>query len=265
MVPLKLTLRNFLCYGEAVPTLDLEGIHIACLCGQNGHGKSALLDAITWALWGKARGNSHDELVHYGRDEMMVELDFRARGVCYRVVRRHSLGGARRRPGATDLQLQVRSEATYRPITGNSVRDTQSTIDRTVGMDYDTFINSAYLVQGRADEFTDKTPGARKEVLARILGLQYYDRVQERAKELGDQKKARAALVEAEVMRIRGETATVETTKAQLNEVLFKLGALAPSVESAQAGVDALKAHVDGLVQRRQDIARLEQRVPQIE
>ena len=50
MIPLKLTLSNFLCYRENVETLDFAGVHVACLCGGNGHGKSALLDSITWAL-----------------------------------------------------------------------------------------------------------------------------------------------------------------------------------------------------------------------
>ncbi|MEC9446122.1 MAG: AAA family ATPase, partial [Chloroflexota bacterium] len=49
MIPLKLTLSNFLCYRENVETLDFAGVHVACLCGANGHGKSALLDSITWA------------------------------------------------------------------------------------------------------------------------------------------------------------------------------------------------------------------------
>ena len=35
MIPLKLSVRNFLCYRDNVPTLDFEGIHIACLCGDN--------------------------------------------------------------------------------------------------------------------------------------------------------------------------------------------------------------------------------------
>ena len=50
-------------------------------------------------------------------------------------------------------------------------------------MDYDTFINSAFLLQGRADEFTSKTPSDRKAVLASILGLDAYDRLQVRARE----------------------------------------------------------------------------------
>ena len=54
MIPLKLRLSNFMCYREE-QTLDFSGIHLACLAGDNGHGKSALLDAITWALWGRAR------------------------------------------------------------------------------------------------------------------------------------------------------------------------------------------------------------------
>ena len=109
MVPLKLTVKNFLCYGEDVPPLDFEGIHVACLCGQNGHGKSALLDAITWALWGKARGRTQEELIRYGYSDMMVELEFMARDTHYRAARRHSVSGrvsptpGRHRPPASDL------------------------------------------------------------------------------------------------------------------------------------------------------------------
>ena len=45
-------------------------------------------------------------------------------------------------------------------------------------MDYDTFVNSAFIVQGRADEFTQKNARQRKEVLGRILGLGRYDQLQ---------------------------------------------------------------------------------------
>ena len=55
MIPLSLSLRNFLSYGENVPPLDFTQFRIACLTGDNGHGKSALLDGITYALWGEAR------------------------------------------------------------------------------------------------------------------------------------------------------------------------------------------------------------------
>ena len=65
-----------MCYRDAVPTLNFNNIHVACLSGDNGHGKSALLDSITWALWGQSRTRTQDELIHQGLNDMMVELEF---------------------------------------------------------------------------------------------------------------------------------------------------------------------------------------------
>ena len=183
MIPQRLSIKNFLCYRENVPSLDFTGIHLACLCGDNGHGKSALLDAITWSLWGKARGRTQDDLISYGADEARVELEFVCRDTNYRVIRSHAKGIAgRRRTGASDLQLQILNGADAQPISGNSIRETQILVEQLVGMDYDTFINSAFLIQGRADEFASKTPSERKAVLASILGLNMYDEYQERAR-----------------------------------------------------------------------------------
>jgi len=231
LIPLKLTLKNFLCYGDAVPTLDLEGLHLVCLCGRNGHGKSALLDAITWALWGKARGRTHDELIRFGRDEMLVDLEFSARDDRYRVTRRHAAGAGRRRTGSSDLQLQVQAGDGFQPITGNTIRGTQVEIDRITGMDYDTFINSAFLLQGRADEFTNKTAGDRKEVLAKILDLGYYDRLQERARQRTVEKKGKAEGAQSELERMGQELARsgryryeLETVEADLKTVAVELG-----------------------------------------
>ncbi len=71
MIPTEIEVENFLAY-RSPGTLRLEGVHIACLSGPNGAGKSSLLDAITWALWGKARSNSPDDLVHQGARNMQV-------------------------------------------------------------------------------------------------------------------------------------------------------------------------------------------------
>ena len=82
MIPLKLTVKNFLCYRDNAPTLDLESVHVACLCGDNGHGKSALLDAITFALWGSSRlgERGHDDLIHKGQRDMLGRARVRIRG-----------------------------------------------------------------------------------------------------------------------------------------------------------------------------------------
>ena len=112
---------------------------------------------MTWCLWGQARTGSrnYDALIAYGETECRVELDFQAQGQTYRVIRRRLRSGR----GRTELDLFTLNDAGQpRPITGNSVRDTDARIRRLVGMDYDTFVNSAFLLQGRSDEFTRKTP-----------------------------------------------------------------------------------------------------------
>ena len=86
MIPIKLELLNFLSYQEPEPLL-FDGVHVACLVGPNGAGKSSLLEAITWALWGKARTNAADELIHHERTEMRVVFTFDQSGSKYEVTR----------------------------------------------------------------------------------------------------------------------------------------------------------------------------------
>lgn len=180
MIPIKLTLVNFMPYRQT--SLSFDGIHIACLCGNNGNGKSSLLDAITWALWGKSRARSDDDLIHLGEAEMSVELDFNVGRQGYRVIRKRSKPKPSR-PGRSLLDFQLNAGQGYKSIAGNTISETEGKIVETLRMDYDTFINSAYLVQGHSDEFTRAQPAKRKEVLSSILGLSRYDELELRARE----------------------------------------------------------------------------------
>lgn len=96
MIPVKLALKNFLSYGEDVPPLDFTQFHIACLSGNNGQGKSALLDALTWAVWGEGRKASQEKkadssLLRIGQKDMQVEFVFDLEGDRYRIIRNYSI------------------------------------------------------------------------------------------------------------------------------------------------------------------------------
>src|SRR5436305_15285110 len=92
MLPVRLELRNFLAYHEPRP-ISYEVLSLACLSGPNGAGKSSLLDAMTWALWGRARGQSDDDLIHMGYDDMAVKFTFRQDHNLFRVVRQRTKKG----------------------------------------------------------------------------------------------------------------------------------------------------------------------------
>src|SRR5438093_7357822 len=95
VIPVRLNLRNFMCYTDVHEPLEFDGIRVACLAGANGNGKSALLDAMTWALWGKARTNRADDLMHQSPSatDMEVEFEFRLCDAKYRVLRKRSRRG----------------------------------------------------------------------------------------------------------------------------------------------------------------------------
>ncbi|MBD48032.1 MAG: chromosome segregation protein SMC, partial [Dehalococcoidia bacterium] len=199
--------------------MDLEGVHVACLCGDNGHGKSALIDAITWAIWGYARGKSQDSLIHFGESDMWVELEFQARDTRYKVIRRHSRSSRRGTNSKTDLQFQLLTASGFEPMTGNSIRETQFHLQQLIGMDYDTFINSALLLQGRADEFTNKSPGERKEILGKILRLNFYDYLQEKCRKQVIELDRSAREIEASLVFMRQETELREEYEKELRSI----------------------------------------------
>ncbi len=259
MIPLKLTVRNFMCYRDDVPTLDLDGLHVACLCGDNGHGKSALLDAITWALWGKARARTQEELVHQGRSDMAVELDFKAREQTYRVSRKYSRTA--RGSQSTLLELQVLTDDGSRPITGNTVRDTESRIRDLLHMDYDTFVNTAFLLQGRADEFTRSTPAQRKECLAEVLDLAYYRRLEERARERSRNVSGRLREIEGAIAHMRAQVDGRPASEERLAEIEAALTRLRPEVEQRRSAVESLRSEIEQQRRRWSDVQALDQRM----
>ena len=261
MIPVKLTMRNFMCYRDNVPPLYFDGIHLACLAGDNGNGKSALIDAITWALWGRARAKSDDDLVHSGQTEMEVEFEFRVGQQLYRIIRKRSKPRRQRSAGQSILELQMSTEDSYKSITGNSIAQTQQKIIDILHMDYDTFINSAYLRQGHDDEFTVKRPVERKEVLGEILGLSLYDELEGQAKELAKQQETEKAGIETtikdiigelaqkpayevELEQVQGELASIETTIAEKESRLKELRQTKEAMEKKEAQLEQIEAHI---------------------
>ena len=236
MVPNKLTIENFKSYGTLLNPLDLNGVHIVCLSGQNGHGKSSLLDAICWAIWGDEVHRPQDELVKHGENDMRVELEFYSDGYfqktegrnLYKVIRRFSRRKGSR-SGATSLELyvaqtrEVNTELDFQVLTGNTIRDTQFSIFKLVGMDYRTFINSAFLLQGRSDEFTNSTPALRQRTLGEILQLDYFDKLQELAREKIRELRSTKTTLELQINTLEEQVSRFTQEEIELNVLSFDL------------------------------------------
>lgn len=179
MIPVTLQLQNFLSYGRDVEPLDFTQFNIANLSGGNGQGKSALLDALTWALWGEGRKAQQEKkadrgLLKIGENQMWVDLVIELEGDRYRIIRKFSLI---KKKSHSELELMVYDDKKndYISLTAPSIRQTQQKINTILRMDYNTFINSAFILQGRVDEFTRKGATERKHILSEVLGLSHYE------------------------------------------------------------------------------------------
>jgi len=265
VIPLRLTLSNFMCYGENVPPLQLDGVRVACLCGENGAGKSTLLDAITWALWGKARARSlDDELIRQNSSEMAVELEFQVLGNVYRVVRKRSRS-IPKHPGHTVLELQLVNGEGSRSVSADTVRETQRKIIDLLRMEYETFINSAFLMQGRADEFTLKAAGDRKQVLADILDLSMYDRLEGLAKEERDKCRQSKAVLEMSVRSLDAELARKPEYEKAVSDASSCLSPLEAQSEKGRLELEALQKERALLEHKGGQLKEIEQRKAQAE
>ncbi len=258
MIPLSLKLRNFMCYRDNVPPLSFDGIHTACLSGDNGNGKSALIDAMTWALWGKARAKSDDELVHTEQKEMEVEFDFAVGGQPYHIIRKRARPKKASGAGQSALEFQMATDGGFKSISGNSIAQTQQKITGTLHMDYDTFVNSAFLRQGHADEFTTKRPTERKEVLSNILGLDYYDQLEDKARELAREQELAKTQLESTLRDISDELAMKPEYETELEKAQQIFTQIEGVVQEKETGLNELRQQKETLEKKKVQFDQLE-------
>jgi DNA repair protein SbcC/Rad50 len=255
VIPLRLEITNFLAYRSPAP-LDFTGIHVAVLCGENGAGKSSLLDALTWALWGKARAKTDNELVHQGQTDMRVEFTFALRDQVYRVIRARKVG----RSASSLLDFQLRNSAgQFVTMSEPTIPKTQEKIIQVLRLTHETFVNSAYLVQGQADEFTGKRPTERKQVLADILGLQDWEIYENRAKDKIKAIDARLAALEAILQEIETELNRRAEYETELREAQARVISVGERLRAAEAGwaqIDSARTAMAALDRQINDLAR---------
>ncbi|MDP3724008.1 MAG: SMC family ATPase, partial [bacterium] len=235
MIPKRLELSNFTSYGANVPTLDFTSFHLAAVAGPNGAGKSSLLDAITWALWGTSRmGDAADPLIHTNATHMRVAFTFELNGKDYTVER------TRTKKGAGRSTLALFSKNTN--LTEGTIRRTQEKIVELLRMTYEVFINSSYLRQGHADEFTTKGPADRKRILADILGLSHYDALEEKAKRCGRENENRSEALDFHLTEIEAELAQKEQQEKVLSAAQTQLKQAEQSLSTTKRALDTLRA-----------------------
>ncbi len=165
-------LINFLSHSNSKVSFE-KGVTV--IYGHNGAGKSSIIDAIKFALFGEKRGASISDLIRRGEQDMSVTLDFTIGEHEYQIQRMMSQG-----------KSGIKSRDAVLTEDGNELARTVSGVDSRVsdimGIDKDTFLNSVFVEQGEIDALISKTKAEKENTFSKILGL---DLLGQFAKDLG--------------------------------------------------------------------------------
>jgi exonuclease SbcC len=261
MIPLRLKLAGFLSYREPVE-LDFTRFDLACISGANGAGKSSLMDAITWALFGNAR--RRDEAVINTHPEIKaaeVNFQFAYEGNIYRIQRTLPRGKSQ------DLQFQIfkgspladqPQAGDWRPLTESTNRETQARIERTLRLDYETFINASFFLQGKADQFTQQRPPERKRILGSILGLEIWERYKDEAAEQRKRVESQVEVKQGLLNEILSELEEEDDRRVRLAVLESDLARLTESRQAQASALEDLRRVIAALNEQRRLVEALQ-------
>ncbi len=249
MIPVRLKISGFLSYHDPVE-VDFTTFELACISGQNGAGKSSLLDAITWALFGQAR-KKDDSLINSASDSAEVVFVFEYEQNVYRIQRIMPRG----KTGI--LEFQIQNAHGYKPLTEATSRATQARIESTLHLDYETFVNASFFLQGKADQFTQQRPTDRKRILASILGLEIWETYRERTAEMRKVIEGDLSSTTGRIAEINLDLAEEPSRKTRLKELGTDLARLAETRKTQELILNSSKQAQENLKRQQVTVEQL--------
>jgi exonuclease SbcC len=259
MRPLTLELEGFAAFRERV-AVDFAGADLFAIVGATGHGKSSLIDAIVFALYGRVPRHGGGDLapvMTLGCNETKVSFTFELAGTSYvatRVVRRKASGD-----GATtrEMRLEQIGAGTSEVLAGRK-DEFDAAIQKLIGLDFEQFTKCVVLPQGQFASFLHARTGDRVAILGALLDLGRYDRMAARARDRAREAAGVRAALDTEREGLAAATpenrakshANVEGLaglRAEIDAAAPRDAALADEIATAASGAEAAARAADAL------------------
>ena len=161
MIFTKLKLINFKSHENTVIKFD-KGISV--IVGENGAGKSTILEGISFALFKQHTGKKIDDLVRNNAQSMLVELGFTSNGRQYKIIRE------KKSNLKSSIYKKTSADGDYVHICSGD-KEVANEIHQILNIDSDLFLNAIYIRQGEIAELVDKTSAEKKLLIGKLLGI----------------------------------------------------------------------------------------------
>ena len=161
MIFTRLRLNNFKSHESTIINFD-KGISV--IVGENGAGKSTILEGISFALFKQHTAKKIDDLVRNNAPSMLVELEFNSNGRQYKVIRE------KKSALKSSIYKKTSQDSGYVHICSGD-KEVANEIRQILDIDSDLFLNAIYIRQGEIAELVDKTPAEKKQLIGKLLGI----------------------------------------------------------------------------------------------
>lgn len=246
MIQIKtLTVRNFMSVGNATQGVDFNRNDLTLVLGENldlggdgsrnGTGKTTIINALSYALYGNALSNIRkDNLVNKTNGKnMLVSIDFSVNGKDYRIERG-------RKPNVLKFYVNHEEQNATDEAQGDS-RETQDAIEHVIGMSHDMFKHILGL-NTYTEPFLSLKANDQRTIIEQLLGITLLSERAERIKELNRQ------------------------TKDAISQEEFRVRAVQEANKRIQEQIDSLRKRQTLWTKKRdEDVAQLEQAIEALE
>ncbi|MGW7005841.1 AAA family ATPase [Streptomyces sp. NPDC054933] len=261
MRPVRLELNGFA--GFRAPTVvDFTDTDYFALVGPTGSGKSTILDALTFALYGSAYRWGRSNAISYAlaptSNRCTVSLTFDVGPQRYQVAREVRRIGQQIQQKAVSLvqftdptAVAVEADGPQPEVLAGEIKELNTAIEELLGLSFDDFCQCVVLPQGDFARFLSANASARQQILLKLLGASQYEGIGKRAGAQADQAAKEIEVLDDQLSRHVDATAEAEAAAqarvATLEQLAVTVDQLVPRVTEAHTRAHEADARADKL------------------
>ncbi|MEM0155629.1 MAG: ATP-binding protein [Thermoplasmataceae archaeon] len=236
MILKSVALSNFVSHEDS--SIDFAtGVNM--IVGQNGAGKSSIVDAIKFALFNERRSGSVQDLIKVGKTEASVTLNFNMGGLSYELFRSIAI-----KKGAKEAWLKADGSMIAETSEGVS-----SQISKVLGMSREVFLNSVFVKQGDIDSLISDEPRKRKDFLAKVINI---ERLAKHAAKIGEY----IHRMEMEVSRLKYSEDRYSEIMTTINQIHADLEELSTRSRLINEEITSVSVKLQEKTEERDDFYR---------
>lgn len=252
MLPKYLKVQGFRSYIDT--TIDFTSFgNIFCVIGENGAGKSSIIEMISTALYWcnsctDAKGSGMDECINSNCNFFTIEFCFVMNGIEYIVNTSKTRGESR----TLDFYINGVNQS-------EKVSETQEKINSILKMNYDTFMDTVCIGQGASSRFMNKKPAERKQTLMQILDVQKFEDYENKAKEKKKQIKDELDSLKYKIDILEDSSIDIFTVEESINNDKKELKSKERELVKLKKDLEAIqkeKIEYENNIQRQQELQK---------